>query len=522
MARRPGKATRTTSSNLRRISRPKARRKTKTRGPIPIRPITYLRKSDRARARLHVARSAGGSGRLRHHQPARLRWLQSAHATERHRRAQRRPHACGSADDATHDRRLRDARAATDPRAARRISRAGVTFRHRCGDARRSHALGLDEPRRHLALDVAAGNVSPGEQQAAPCLLERARPHSDSRTDQRGAARQSARGVVSIHGPEPELARPVAAARLLGSGCFAAAADRGRDHPRAGRLGQAGAIGGGVGMTPRRRTHNRQRGVALIMAVLIVALATMLAASVSFKGYLDQRRSANAFALDQGFEVALGGEAWAADSLRRDKQQSAKTDDFTEEWATPIPPIPIDNGQFEGQMEDMQGRFNLNSLVTLEGGQFKFDQPAIDRFERLLELLELETKWARIIADWIDSDIQPNFPDGAEDPTYTGLSPPYRTANMPLTRASELLAITGFGLERYRKLEPFVTALPIGTSINLCTASPELLDALVAGRRQFTLARETTMETRKERCFPTVDDYKNGGLTVEQTQELVQ
>src|SRR5688572_26044282 len=110
----------------------------------------------------------------------------------------------------------------------------------------------------------------------------------------------------------------------------------------------------------------RQRGVALIMAVLIVALATMLAASVSFKGYLDQRRSGNAFALDQGFEVALGGEAWAADSLRRDKQQSSKTDDFTEEWATPIPPIPIEGGQFEGQLEDMQGRFNLNSLVTLE------------------------------------------------------------------------------------------------------------------------------------------------------------
>jgi general secretion pathway protein K len=275
-------------------------------------------------------------------------------------------------------------------------------------------------------------------------------------------------------------------------------------------------------MTPRRRTHNRQRGVALIMAVLIVALATMLAASVSFKGYLDQRRSANAFALDQGFEVALGGEAWAADSLRRDKQQSPKTDDFTEEWATPIPPIPIDNGQFEGQLEDMQGRFNLNSLVMQggQGGQLIEDKAAIMRFERLLELLELETKWARIITDWIDTDIQPGFPDGAEDPTYTGLSPPYRTANMPLTRASELLAITGFGLERYRKLDPFVTALPIGTSINLCTASPELLDALVAGRRQFTLARDNTAETRKQRCFPTKQDYESG-LSAEEKQELV-
>lgn len=267
-------------------------------------------------------------------------------------------------------------------------------------------------------------------------------------------------------------------------------------------------------------SRNRQRGVALITAVLIVALATMLAASVSFKGYLDQRRSANAFAMDEGFEVALGGEAWASDALRRDKQQNSKTDDFTEEWATPIPPIPIEGGEFEGQLEDMQGRFNLNSLVTLEGGQLKFDQIAINRFERLLELLELEPKWAKIIADWIDSDIAPNFPDGAEDPTYTGLTPPYRTANMPLTRASELLAIAGFGLERYRKLEPFVTALPIGTPINLCTASPELLDALVANKRQFTLARENTVETRKQRCFPSKQDYESG-LSADEKQELV-
>lgn len=274
-------------------------------------------------------------------------------------------------------------------------------------------------------------------------------------------------------------------------------------------------------MNVRPHVRARQRGVALITAVLIVALATMLAASVSFNGYLDQRRSANAFAMDQGYEVALGGEAWAADSLRRDKQQSGKTDDFTEEWATPIPPIPIEGGQFEGQLEDMQGRFNLNSLVVAQGDKLIVDDNAVKRFERLLEILELETRWAKIIADWIDSDIQPNFPDGAEDPTYTGLAPPYRTANMPLTRASELLAIAEFGLDRYRKLEPFVTALPIGTPINLCTATPELLDALVEGKRQFTLARDNTAETRKQRCFPNKQDYESG-LSNEEKTELVQ
>lgn len=268
--------------------------------------------------------------------------------------------------------------------------------------------------------------------------------------------------------------------------------------------------------------RRQQRGVALITAVLIVALATILAVDVGFKGYLDQRRTANTFALDQSFEVALGGEAWASDVLRRDKLQSQKTDDFTEEWATPIPPIPLEDlgGEFEGQLEDMQGRFNLNDLVKYDGsGQGIVDTDAVERLERMLEFLELEPKWAKIMADWIDSDNNPQFPDGAEDTVYTGLSPPYRTANMPITRTSELLALPEFGLERYKRLAPFVTALPAGTPINVCTASAELLDAIVAGRREFTAARESMKQTRQQRCFPNKDEFEQA-LSADQKQKL--
>lgn len=275
-----------------------------------------------------------------------------------------------------------------------------------------------------------------------------------------------------------------------------------------------------AGILPGRRY--RQKGVALVMAVLIVALATILAVDVGFKGYLDQRRTVNTFSLDQSFEIALGGEAWASDALRRDKIQNPKQDDFTEEWATPIPPIPLEDvdGEFEGQLEDMQGRFNLNSLVTFDNGVSKVDAKAVTRLERLLEILELEPKWANIIADWIDSDDNPNFPDGAEDPVYTGLTPAYRTANMPITRSSELLSLPEFGLERYRKLAPFITALPAGTTINLCTASPELLDALVEGSRQFTLARESTKQTRAQRCFPNKQEFEQP-LSPQAKEELV-
>ena len=117
-------------------------------------------------------------------------------------------------------------------------------------------------------------------------------------------------------------------------------------------------------MKPER--PGRQRGVALITAVLMVALATMLAVDVGFRGFLDQRRSGTLFALDQGYEIALGAEAWAADFLRRDLIET-RTDHLGETWARPLPPLPIEGGTVEGRLEDLQGRFNLNNLVHADG-----------------------------------------------------------------------------------------------------------------------------------------------------------
>jgi general secretion pathway protein K len=133
-------------------------------------------------------------------------------------------------------------------------------------------------------------------------------------------------------------------------------------------------------MTPVR-AQRRQRGVALITAVLIVALGTMLAAGVFFRGYLDQRRSATLFALDQAYEVALGAEAWAADFLRQDRQES-DTDHFGEAWAKPLPPLPLDDGgTVEGRLEDMQGRFNLNNLRKGDGTT---NEAAVEQLGRIL------------------------------------------------------------------------------------------------------------------------------------------
>jgi general secretion pathway protein K len=254
----------------------------------------------------------------------------------------------------------------------------------------------------------------------------------------------------------------------------------------------------------------RQRGVALITAVLIVALATILAINVTFRGMVDQRRSANLFALDTGYEIALGAEAWAADFLRKDAQES-QTDHLAETWAQPLPPLPVGEGigVVEGRLEDMAGRFNINNLINPMDGTT--DPKAVKQLERLLGMrgIEIEPTWAAAIADWVDADLQPGFPDGAEDSTYTGQDPPHLAANMPVTRISELMVLPGFGIERFRKLKPYIAALPVGTKLNVCTALPPVLDSLFT-EDDFVLMRpEDLAARRKEGCFPTLDSLQS-------------
>ena len=247
----------------------------------------------------------------------------------------------------------------------------------------------------------------------------------------------------------------------------------------------------------------RQRGVALIMAIVMVAIATVLAVRIGTRASIDQRRTAGLIALDQGWQVALGAEAWAVEVLRKDRQDS-ETDHLGERWAQPIPPLPVDGGAVRGALEDMQGRFNLNDLLTDDG---KVNESSVARFERLLEHVGANRRWARIAADWLDADTVPGFPDGAEDGNYLSQNPPYLAANGPVTTVTELMALPGMTLEEYLRIRPYVAALPVGTNINICTASAPVLAALVEGKTDFGNA-DSLLSNRRDGCFPTLEDLK--------------
>jgi general secretion pathway protein K len=259
----------------------------------------------------------------------------------------------------------------------------------------------------------------------------------------------------------------------------------------------------------RHAPRQRQRGVALIVAILLVALGTILAATLAYENAMTARRGSGAFAFDQAVLVAQGAEALAAYGLRTIHQSDPQHTYPGQGWDKPVGPFEVVPGvTLTAGLEDLQGRFNINNLVDKEGVP---DPVNVNAFTQLLASVGLEPKWAAYLVDWIDADIVPQPNGGAEDSVYMGMTPPYRTANRFVTSTTELMALPGFGRDRYLKIAPYITALPWGTPINVCSASGPVLDAFLgAGHTEFGADPEGLAKNRTSTtgCFPTLANYQ--------------
>jgi general secretion pathway protein K len=274
--------------------------------------------------------------------------------------------------------------------------------------------------------------------------------------------------------------------------------------------------------------RRQQQGVALIIALILVALATILATKLSFDGWLERRRTLGVLAAEQAVHFGLGAEALAADVLGQAPNTQQVT--LNQPWAQPTQPLPLTPpddpegepiGSLQGALEDMQGRFNLNNLAHVKttpagttapiaAAGTPYDPEPLEQFQRLLVSVGLEPKWAGIARDWITSTDIPSSPDGAKDSIYTSQTPPYRTGEYPMMSPSELMNMPGFGADRYRKIAPYVTALPENNvKINICTASALVLESLANNLNgEWSRSPDLLVSERKTGCFPTTQAFQ--------------
>jgi len=273
---------------------------------------------------------------------------------------------------------------------------------------------------------------------------------------------------------------------------------------------------------PDERT---QRGIALVTAVMIVAIAAAIAVQIAFAHQIWFRQMENV--ADRGATDWLrrGALHWASVALLDDAARNS-IDHLGESWAMGLPILPVEGGAIKVSIEDAQGRFNLNS-VWRNNAQSPQD---IAIFERLIERLQLDRSLANALVNWIDPNSNVRA-GGAEDIAYLNLNPPYRAANRPLASVDELRLVRGFDAKTVAALLPYVTVLPpaAASEINVNTASPVVLAALVQGLDLPTAQR--IADGRLGKPFNNINEFKSelppglalpaGGLSVKTDYFLI-
>lgn len=218
----------------------------------------------------------------------------------------------------------------------------------------------------------------------------------------------------------------------------------------------------------------RQRGVAIITALVVVAAATVAVAAMMWRQSIAVRKVENQADLAEARWLARSSIDWARLLLQLDARTST-VDHLGEIWATPLeetrvtedlamvgqpaaarrdaPAADLANNAawVSGRMRDAQSRVNLTGLVPGE----KADEKRLGVVTRLLKLLNLPSSTADAVVAAMSADPVPS--------TFDELAA--RLAEGDVRR------------ETIERLRPFVDILPVATPVNLNTAPPEVVAA---------------------------------------------
>ena len=258
-------------------------------------------------------------------------------------------------------------------------------------------------------------------------------------------------------------------------------------------------------MTPAHHPPPRQRGAALLTAMLTV----MLVATFSAAAMWQQWRAAEIEAAERGRVqaawVLVGALDWSRLILREDGRAGGP-DHLAEPWAVPLEEarlssflsaeknVASDNLEglpdafLSGRIVDAQSRLNVRALV--EGGKPVAVQLAV--FTKLFALLGLPGAELTRLTQALVRAMPSTTGATADAPVDSG-----STANAPLMpeRTAQLVWL-GLSPTTVAALEPYVTVLPENTRLNLNTASAEAIYASVPALDMATARRLVDQRTR--------------------------
>jgi general secretion pathway protein K len=247
--------------------------------------------------------------------------------------------------------------------------------------------------------------------------------------------------------------------------------------------------------------RRRERGVAVVTALLLATLAITIVASLFWQQQVQVRSIENQRLQLQKQWVLRGALDWARLILREDAKYST-IDDLNEPWAVPLSDTRLDryvesaalrgdagSAVLSGGIQDAQARLNLTNLAT----QGKVNTSEVQAFERLLSTLRQDSAIAQATAQLLAESERAALADNPGSPRPIGL-----------VQVNDLLAVPGCTLKTLNAIRDYVIFLPSATPVNANTATAEVLAARLPG---LSLTDATTLvNSRKQSAFRDLAD----------------
>jgi len=256
-----------------------------------------------------------------------------------------------------------------------------------------------------------------------------------------------------------------------------------------------------------------EKGLALLLVLLVITLLVAMVVEFDYKTRIDLRSAGNLRDGLQATYLAKAGVAAAQavlkDDSRQDQLHPPATDNLTEAWAIPLPPLPLGDGTVSVTITDEASKFNINNLVT-QAMPHQKRQSAVAQAKTLFQLVQADPNLVDAIVDWMDTDDSQEA-DGAEESYYQSLPKPYHCKNKPMDSLSELHMIKGITDEVYQKVSPYLTVSTVGVgATNLNTADKIVLQALLDFDEE---AVKRLIDKRPFKSFQDVIDLYHVGST---------
>jgi len=228
-----------------------------------------------------------------------------------------------------------------------------------------------------------------------------------------------------------------------------------------------------------------EKGMALLLVLVIVALLTSLLTELAFSTLVDLRLTETFRDSTRAYYLARGGVSAGRMILQEDRN---KYDALNETWSQGIVNYPVGEGVVTIDIQDLDGKLAVNDLVDGNNPQAL----VVDRFYRFFLALGIENladpaELTAALIDWLDQGDEPytmirtddvNIPvSGAENLYYQSRQKPYQCKNGPLETLDELLLVRGFTPEILKLAAPHLTVNG-SSQININTASSKVLMSL--------------------------------------------